>query len=145
MTSGHWFGTQLECCNFEGHHHDYQSGKWLSVSYHWAFLTLTGTIELECPQADSQSDSSKPCLSLVLDLSWHIVCSFGAISFCHGLQPWQTASGSDLTCFRYLKKTVSLGLVYCSTPSAMQPNTLWGYVHSELDSRTGLVALSPWL
>ena len=33
--------------------------------------------------------------------------------------------------FRYLKKTLSLGLVYRSSPSEMPPNTLWGYVDSD--------------
>ena len=33
--------------------------------------------------------------------------------------------------FRYLKKTLSPGLVYRSSPSAMPSNTLWGYVDSD--------------
>ena len=33
--------------------------------------------------------------------------------------------------FRYLKKTMHLGLVYRSSPSEMPPNTLWGYVDSD--------------
>ena len=33
--------------------------------------------------------------------------------------------------FRYLKKTMHLGLVYRSSPSTMPPNTLWGYVDSD--------------
>jgi hypothetical protein len=33
--------------------------------------------------------------------------------------------------FRYLKKTMSLGLVYRSSPSTMPLNTLWGYVDSD--------------
>ena len=33
--------------------------------------------------------------------------------------------------FRYLKKTITLGLVYRSSPSEMPPNTLWGYVDSD--------------
>ena len=33
--------------------------------------------------------------------------------------------------FRYFKKTLSLGLVYRSSPSEMPPNTLWGYVDSD--------------
>jgi len=33
--------------------------------------------------------------------------------------------------FRYLKKTMNLGLVYRSSPSEMPSNTLWGYVDSD--------------
>ena len=33
--------------------------------------------------------------------------------------------------FLYLKKTLSLGLVYRSSPSEMPPNTLWGYIDSD--------------
>ena len=33
--------------------------------------------------------------------------------------------------FRYVKKTITFGLVYRLSPSEMQPKTLWGYVDSD--------------